>query len=108
MEHADTTILNAAVSAVLPVPALAGPLAEDLNAILSAELPPSPSQDVGCQGIPTPCPDPLGLLTSWFRVQVGELVASGQVDPFALIGEFIESLRTPSELAIKPWACWPW
>jgi hypothetical protein len=101
-DEADRAFGAALVGVLVPFPKIAAPLADNVNAVLLAELPPSPSPDVGCQAIPAPCPDPVGQLKSWYRVPRRQLIASGQVDPIAPLRGLIATLITPSTITPVP------
>jgi hypothetical protein len=101
-DEGDFDFGSSLVAVLVPFPALAEPLAEELNKLLFTELPPAPSPEVGCQGIPVPCPDPIGQLFSQLQVPLWQLIASGEFDPVAPFGEFIERLGQPATLEPLP------
>lgn len=98
-EGFDEHFTNALVLALLPFPALAGPLAAQFNEVLLHELPTNPE---ACTTIPAPCPDPATLFMSWWTIPPWELLASGMLDPVAVISAFIASLSEPSEVQPLP------
>jgi len=59
------------VNVLLPIPALSVPLGEQLNIILKAGFP----MNAGCTALPSPCPDPVGTVSGWFRVPLWQLIA---------------------------------
>lgn len=67
----DSPEVTAGVNALLPIPALSNSIADQLNIILQAELPPS----AGCPGFAGLCPDPIELFAGWFRVPLTHLLA---------------------------------
>ncbi|HET6735923.1 MAG TPA: hypothetical protein VFH65_24955 [Mycobacterium sp.] len=93
----DEAFMEAVVEALLPFPLIAQPIADNLNAILLAELPVNPE---GCAGVPAPCPDPGALFRTWFTVPLSQLVATGRVDPLAPIQGLIATLTTPSTIQL--------
>jgi hypothetical protein len=62
-DPANPEMTKGLVDALLPFPALSGPLGTHLNWWLAANLP----MHEGCTGFP-PCPDPIGMLSSMFTV----------------------------------------
>lgn len=98
----DFSFGDGIVATLVPFPALAVPIANNLNAVLNAELPASPSPDIGCQGIPGPCPDPIGQIKSLLQVPIRDLIESGALQPFAPIQAFVESLGQPAEIEPLP------
>lgn len=98
-EGFDEHFTNALVLALLPFPALAGPLAQQFNEVLLAELPTNPA---ACTTIPAPCPDPATLFKSWWTIPPWELISSGMLDPMAAITAFIASLSDPATIQPFP------
>jgi hypothetical protein len=93
----DERFAEALVGALLPFPLIAQPIANNLNAILLAELPVNPE---GCAAVPAPCPDPGALFSTWFTVPLSQLIAAGKVDPLAPIQGLIATLTTPSTIQL--------
>ena len=62
-DPANFEMTKGSVDALLPFPALSGPLGTQLNWWLAANLP----MHQGCSGLP-PCPDPIGMFSSMFTV----------------------------------------
>jgi hypothetical protein len=62
-DPANFEMTKGLVDALLPFPALSGPLGTQLNWWLAANLP----MHQGCSGLP-PCPDPIGMFSSMFTV----------------------------------------
>lgn len=69
-DSADPPKVKALIAALLPIPALAGPLADQLNIFLQAEL----AMNAGCGGFPVPCADPLALIGGMFQVSLLQLL----------------------------------
>jgi hypothetical protein len=93
----DEDFIEALVGALLPFPLVAQPIADNLNAILLAELPVNPE---GCAAVPAPCPNPAALFSTWFTAPLSQLIATGKVDPLAPIQGLIATLTTPSTIQL--------
>lgn len=70
-DPADPPKISALASVLVPIPALAGPLGDQLNIFLQSQLP----MNAGCVAVPYPCDDPLALAGGFFQVSLMQLLA---------------------------------